>query len=280
MLSFKTDLPIQHSRRNCNHCILSGRNSTLSFGIESKCSQYFSIPIHNCFFSSSFRCTALKTTCLGHLIIWISYSSMLKTWPKKRCHGTAKQLVYCGVREGIHSSFVLKVAWLWSHYTVSNLGSQEPWIPAGSFCSWLALTRKPKWSCPLQSCSCKTWPVHSSGQKLALVLMVANITSGLQYCRHVFLTECKCSGFCTWVWIKFHMCIPQFPWLLCQYSCYFSCHDHWKFFIFILRKPPKNQKSAGYFSCPGFWCSVFLRVILQPINNCHQNVQPFFRSVL
>lgn len=53
------------------------------------------------------------------------------------------------------------------------------------------------------------------------------------------------------------------------------------FFIFILRKPPKNQKSAGFFLTLVSGISVFLRVMLQPINTCHQTVHtPFFRSVL
>lgn len=178
--------------------------------------------IHSCFFPSSSSCSALKTTCLGHFIIWLSYSSMLKTWPKKRCHGPAKPLMYCGVREGIHSSVASFVS-QWRGSEVIILG--KPWTPGTMDPSWILLKlahiRNPKWPCPLQSFSCKTWAVHPSGQKLALV------APGCQY--HKWPSVCRCSGFCTWVWIKFHICIPWFLQALCQYSCYFSHHDHWNF---------------------------------------------------
>lgn len=157
--------------------------------------------IHSCFFPSSSSCSALKTTCLGHFIIWLSYSSMLKTWPKKRCHGPAKPLMYCGVREGIHSSVASFVS-QWHGSEVIILG--KPWTPGTMDPSWILLKlahiRNPKWPCPLQSFSCKTWPVHPSRQKLALV------APGCQY--HKWPSVCRCSGFCTWVWIKFHICIP------------------------------------------------------------------------
>lgn len=124
----------------------------------------------------------------------------------------------------------------------------KPWIPAGSFWSWLALTRKLKWPCPLQSCSCKTWPVHSSGQKLALV------APGSQYCRWLSLLW-KCFLNKVQVLWVLYLGVNKISYLhpvpVSPVPMQLLLFSSWslKFFLFLFwGNLPKTRNQLGFFS--------------------------------